>query len=73
MRAELFGASQMEQHGATLAAAHVPSPSAPQNRLLQRLDENEQVLVETCGLLTAAVKSKQRIAPAAEWLLDNAQ
>ena len=73
MRAELFSASQMEQHGATPAAAHVPSSSAPQNRLLQRLDENEQVLVETCGLLTAAVKSKQRIAPAAEWLLDNAQ
>jgi hypothetical protein len=71
LRAELFSASQMEQHGATLAAAHVLSPSAPQNRLLQRLDENEQVLIETCGLLTAAVKSKQRIAPAAEWLLDN--
>ena len=71
LRAELFSADQMEQHGRTLAGAHALSQSAPQNRLLRRLDENEQVLIEVCNLLTAAVKSKQRIAPAGEWLLDN--
>ena len=71
LRAELFSADQMEQHGRTLAGAHALSQSAPQNRLLRRLDENEQVLIEVCDLLTAAVKSKQRIAPAGEWLLDN--
>jgi len=71
LRAELFSADQMEQHGRTLAGVHALSETAPQDRLLRRLDENEQVLTESCNLLTAAVKSKQRIAPAGEWLLDN--
>ena len=71
LRSELFSADQMEQHGKALASAHALSQSAPQNRLLRRLDENEQVLIETCTLLTAAVKSKRRIAPAGVWLLDN--
>jgi cellobiose phosphorylase len=71
LRAELFSVDQMEQHGKSLATQHTLSKSRPQNRLLQRLDENEQVLLETCELLTAAVKSRRRIAPAGEWLLDN--
>jgi cyclic beta-1,2-glucan synthetase len=71
LRAELFSADQMEQHGAALATAHALSRISPQNRLLERLDENERVLDETCKLLTAAVKARQRIAPAGEWLLDN--
>ena len=71
LRAELFSADQMEHHGKALAAAHVLSKSRPQNRLLRRLDENEQVLAETSNLLTAAVKSERRIAPAGVWLLDN--
>ena len=71
LRAELFSTDQMEQHGKALAGTHALSKSRPQNRLLLRLDENEQVLLETCNLLTAAVKSKRRIAPAGEWLLDN--
>ena len=57
LRAELFSADQMEQHGRSLASLHTLSKSRPQNRLLRRLDENEQVLLETCELLTAAVKS----------------
>jgi cyclic beta-1,2-glucan glucanotransferase len=71
LRAELFSADQMEQHGRSLAALHALSKARPQNRLLRRLDENEQVLLEACELLTAAVKSRRRIAPAGEWLLDN--
>ena len=71
LRAELFSADQMEQHGKSLAALHTLSKSRPQNRLLRRLDENEQVLLETCELLTTAVKARRRIAPAGEWLLDN--
>ncbi len=71
LRAELFSADQMELHGSALARAHALSKSQPQNRLLQRLDENEQVLIDACDLLTAAVKSKRRIAPAGVWLLDN--
>ncbi len=71
LRAELFSADQMEQHGRVLAATHALSQSAPRDRLLRRLDENEQVLIETCNLLTESVKSKRRIAPAGVWLLDN--
>ncbi|MEX0735024.1 MAG: glucoamylase family protein [Steroidobacteraceae bacterium] len=71
LRAELFSADQMEQHGKALAASHALSKSRPQNRLLSRLDENEQVLIGTCNLLTEVVKSKRRIAPAGVWLLDN--
>ncbi|MGB5132170.1 MAG: hypothetical protein WBO00_06120, partial [Steroidobacteraceae bacterium] len=71
LRAELFSADQLEQHGKALAGAHAVGRSPPQNRLLKRLDENEKVLIDTCSLLTAAVKSKLRIAPAGEWLLDN--
>ncbi|MDR3416663.1 MAG: glucoamylase family protein [Nevskia sp.] len=71
LRAELFSADQMEQHGKDLAGAHVLGRSGTRDRLLKRLDENEQTLIGTCSVLTAAVKAKLRIAPAGEWLLDN--
>ncbi len=71
LRAELFSVEQMEQHGRALAATHVLSTSRPRTRLLERLDENEQVLIETFDMLTAAVRSRLRIAPSGEWLLDN--
>ena len=41
------------------------------DKLIPRLDENERILVHTYDLVTAAVKRNRRIAPAAEWLLDN--
>ena len=71
LRAELFSAGQMEQHGKALAARHVLGKFNTQNRLLKRLDENQQVLQGTRGLLTTAIKEKQSITPAGEWLLDN--
>ncbi len=71
LRSELFSAEQMEQHGKILASLHVLDNFDARHRLLNRLDENEQVLIETCGLLTATVKAGSRIAPAGEWLLDN--
>ena len=71
LRSELFSADQMEQHGRRLAGAHKVSPERPADRLLTRLAANEDILVETCGLLTAAVMANRRIAPAGEWLLDN--
>ena len=71
LRAELFSADQMEQHGKALAAAHVLSISVASDRLLKRLDDNERILIGTCKVLTKAVKEKLRIAPAGEWLLDN--
>ena len=71
LRAELFSADQMEQHGRALASAHVLGTANTKNRLLPRLDDNEQVLIEARRLLAAAVKAKLQIAPAGEWLLDN--
>ena len=71
LRAELFSADQMAQHGKALAGRHALGKFSAQNRLLKRLDENQRVLVETSKLLTAAVKDKLSITPAGIWLLDN--
>ncbi len=71
LRAELFSSEQMKQHGKLLAESHQLRAGRPRDRLLARLAENEAVLIGTCHLLTAAVKTKRRIAPAGEWLLDN--
>lgn len=71
LRAELFNADQMELFGKTLASTHTLSNKPTQDILLTRLDNNEEVLVNGCNLLTDAVKTRSRIAPAGEWLLDN--
>jgi cyclic beta-1,2-glucan synthetase len=71
LRAELFSADQMEQHGVRLASAHRLMPGRVPEQLLSRLAANERVLIETCNRLTATVAAKHRITPAAEWLLDN--
>ncbi|MFH1143632.1 MAG: cyclic beta 1-2 glucan synthetase, partial [Candidatus Eisenbacteria bacterium] len=71
LRAELFSAAQMRQYGKTLAGCHAPARERAPDRLLPRLAENERVLIATRNLLTEAVKTKRRITPAGEWLLDN--
>ena len=70
-RAELFSASQMEQHGCILANAHKLSTTCGRDQLLYRLAENEEVILDACNQLTEAIKSGRQITPAAEWLLDN--
>src|SRR5690349_25174356 len=67
LRAELYGADQMEQHGRVLAASHQLSTERVPDQLLARLADNERVLVATCDLLTATVKDNRRITPAGEW------
>ena len=71
LRSGLFSADQMEHHGKTLAASHALSSGRPQDRLLKRLADNEEVLLGVRDLLTEAVQASRRIAPAGEWLLDN--
>jgi hypothetical protein len=71
LRAELFSAVQMEQHGRSLATSHQLTPGPAPDRLLARLTENERTLIDVCALLMVAVKENRRIAPAGEWLLDN--
>jgi cyclic beta-1,2-glucan synthetase len=71
LRSELFSKEQMRQHGKSLAAAHSVAYGRAPDQLLARLADNEQILDETCHLLTAATNANRPIAPAGEWLLDN--
>ncbi|MEJ2394830.1 MAG: cyclic beta 1-2 glucan synthetase, partial [Candidatus Thiodiazotropha sp.] len=71
LRAELFSADQMEQHGVRLAAAHRLSPERMPEQLLARLAANEGVLLRTRNQLMSSVAAKRPITPASEWLLDN--
>ncbi|HEY5312602.1 MAG TPA: cyclic beta 1-2 glucan synthetase, partial [Pirellulales bacterium] len=71
LRAELYSVDQLERHARIIAAAHRLAPGRTPDKLLPRLAENERVLVDTYDLITAATERNRRIAPAAEWLLDN--
>jgi hypothetical protein len=71
LRSELFSSDQMKQHGKTLAGSHTLDLGRAPDQLLARLAENEGVLIGAFNLLTTAVKTNRRIAPAGEWLLDN--
>jgi len=71
LRAELFSVEQLEQHAAKFAAAHELARGTVPDKLLPRLEENNRILIDTYDLITAAVGRARRIAPAAEWLLDN--
>jgi len=71
LRSELFSAAQLEQHAESLANWHQINSHPGADRLLARLTDNERVLIEVHKLVTKAVERKDRIAPAAEWLLDN--
>ena len=61
----------MKQHGKNLAGLHQLTSKKAAEKLLGRLHENEEVLIETIRQLTAVVKENNPIAPAEEWLLDN--
>ncbi len=71
LRAELLSVEQLAQHGAKLAASHRLADRRGSDRLIPRLDHNEQLLIQTHHLVAAAVARNRRIAPAGEWLLDN--
>lgn len=71
LRSELFSAEQMAQHGIILAGIHKVTSGNESKGLLERLADNEKVLSDNCNLLMTAVKSRRRITPAGEWLLDN--
>jgi cyclic beta-1,2-glucan synthetase len=71
LRAELFSVDHLERHARVLAAEHVLLEKQTVDKLLPRLAENEQVLIDTYDVITQAAENNRRIAPAAEWLLDN--
>ena len=59
LRAELFSAEQMEQHGVALARQHRLSPRSSSDRLLRRLDDNAAVLAAACETLTAVTQASR--------------
>lgn len=68
---ELFSLDRLQSHASSLATRHAVSTSLGKDLLLPRLADNESVLVNASEQLNAAVRNKQRISPAGEWLLDN--
>nr|MBA3710710.1 cyclic beta 1-2 glucan synthetase [Planctomycetota bacterium] len=72
LRAELYSRDQLARHFRELSGWHrVIAGRRQRDQLLERLDDNERVLTEAYELIAKAVSRKRRIAPAAEWLLDN--
>ncbi|MBU4316588.1 MAG: cyclic beta 1-2 glucan synthetase [Proteobacteria bacterium] len=71
LRAEYLSTLQMEEHGKNLANFHTLDERPVPERLLTRLAENKNVLLEVRDLLILTVKENRMIAPAGEWLLDN--
>ncbi|MEO6490701.1 MAG: glucoamylase family protein [Ferruginibacter sp.] len=71
LRSEIFTKEKFAIHAIGLAKRHVLVYEPAQEQLLKRLSENEHILLEVYSLLTENLKNNNRIAPAAEWLLDN--
>lgn len=71
LRSEIYTEEQLGHHARILAKKHSLTSRQPSEQLLKRLAENESILLEVHSILTDNVKQNNRIAPAAEWLLDN--
>ncbi len=71
MRAELLGLQQIDAYARGLAGQHQAAVCRGPDRLLPRLAENERVLRASYEVVTAALAQGRRLAPAAEWLIDN--
>ncbi len=72
LRSEIFSPEQMQSYGKTLSESHILSTSRVHfDSLLGRLEENETILEDVRVMLTAAVVARERIVPAADWILDN--
>ena len=70
MRAELFSLEQLARHAKGLAAGHQVASRPGSHSLLERLDQNEQIL-RAYNRETHAAEQTRRVTHAAEWLLDN--
>jgi cellobiose phosphorylase len=71
LRAELFSDEQLRRHAVALAGRHQLDPKRGPNRLLLRLADNEEALIQAYDLVTRAEVEGRRIAASGEWLLDN--
>ncbi|MGZ8943062.1 MAG: hypothetical protein ACXW00_09870, partial [Methylobacter sp.] len=71
IRFELFSIERLEQHAVSLAQAQKISSRKEGPKLIPRVRENCQVLLEAYKAASKAVREHHAITPAAEWLLDN--
>src|SRR5262245_25744455 len=72
IRAELFSAERLEQHGESLALAQRVTTTPGKGRwLLPRVVDNGRVLLESYRAIAQAIHDERAITPAAEWLVDN--
>ncbi|HEY4875865.1 MAG TPA: hypothetical protein VIH86_09855, partial [Puia sp.] len=67
----LLSSTQMERYAKKLAKSHQIISGQTSEKLLKRLADNENLLLEVHTLLTDSAKDNERISPAGEWLLDN--
>jgi len=70
-RYELLNIDQLRSHARELARWQKVDPRGGRNDLLKRLAANERVLLGVYDLVAKAASEGRRIAPAAEWLIDN--
>lgn len=70
-RLDLLSNAQMESHGIRVAAQHEVLTTRQPDKVLKRLNDNEDVIVKVQEMLAETIKEKQAIAPASEWFLDN--
>jgi len=72
IRAELLGVERLEQLAAEIAMRdRVHTRRRKTAPLLDRLDDNEDVLREARAIIAKAIREERAISPAAEWLVDN--
>ncbi len=71
-RGELFSIKRLEQIAADLALEHQKVNQSKQfHKLLPRLKDNGQILVDAYQSLISAIRNERSVSPAAEWLIDN--
>ena len=74
LRAELFSGEQMEAHALKLAHTHKLSSNSKSVKLLERLQQNENLIKECCKYffdVSSVSQINQPLTPAGEWLMDN--
>ncbi|MDD5274587.1 MAG: glucoamylase family protein [Methylovulum sp.] len=71
IRFELFSIERLEQHAVSLAQAQKVSGRKQGRKLIPRVHDNSQVLLEAYQAAAKSVRQHHVITPAAEWLLDN--
>ncbi len=70
-KAEIFTSEKLDQHAVAIAKRHELIYNQTSEQLLERLADNEHILLEVYALLSDSLQQNNRISPAAEWLVDN--